>query len=381
MNVCPKNAIKMTADCEGFLYPQIDKSLCIDCSLCSKVCPVINVKEDTPFQQKAYLVQNKDEKVRSESTAGGAFTAIADYVISKNGTVFGAGYDENFRVYHNGVKNKDQLFRFRNSKYVQSDTETTFSEVKSLLEKGEYVCYSGTPCQIEGLLAFLRKDYPRLITVDVVCRAVPSALVWEKYLEMQKEKYGSDISNILFRDKRYGYKYSALTLKNNENKRIYSYGIDTDPMLRAFFSNICDRPSCYECKFKKRYRVSDLTLWDCFAVSKFDKKLDDDKGTTRMLIHTEKGRQVFEDIKEAFTYAAVDADEVVKDVNEMLHCVTMNPKREQFFYDIDLPGNKLFNKYFPITFRTRFERTARLVCNKLGIYNLAKNVAKKILKK
>ena len=100
-----------------------------------------------------------------------------------------------------------------------------------------------------------------------------------------------------------------------------------------------------------------------------------------MLIHTEKGRQVFEDIKEAFTYAAVDADEVVKDVNEMLHCVTMNPKREQFFYDIDLPGNKLFNKYFPITFRTRFERTARLVCNKLGIYNLAKNVAKKILKK
>lgn len=240
------------------------------------------------------------------------------------------------------------------------------------------VCYSGTPCQIEGLKRYLRRDYENLITVDVVCHAVSSPLVWEKYLERQQKRFGSDISNIMFRDKHYGYKYSTMTIKNKEGKEIYTYGIDTDPMLRAFFTNICDRPSCYDCRFKKRYRVSDFTLWDCYEVDKFDKRLDDDKGTTRMLVHSEKGRGVFEKLKSGLEFVVVSPEKLTEQVREIFYSVNYNEKRPQFFKDVNtMDANELFKKWFPETAKVRIERTTRIICYKAGIYNIAKKVAKK----
>lgn len=199
-NICPHKCIKMREDEEGFLYPYVDKTVCVDCKLCEKVCPVINVAEDLPFEQKAFLVQNKNSDVRRESTSGGAFTPIAEYVISKNGIVYGAAYDNDFNVEHIGTNNIEEISKFRNSKYVQSNTKYTFKEVKKHIENGRLVCYSGTPCQIEGLKTFLGKDYPNLITVDVVCHAVSSPLIWRKYVQMQKRKYGDKINNIMFRE-------------------------------------------------------------------------------------------------------------------------------------------------------------------------------------
>ncbi len=157
MNVCPKHCITMKTDNEGFLYPEINKDACINCGLCEKVCPVLNVKPDMQFPQTAFVVQHKDENVRHESTAGGAFTAIAEYVIQRNGVVYGASYDEHFMVEHSKTKTIEDLGKFRNSKYVQSDTKRTFSEIKRQLEDGKLACYSGTPCQIEGLRCFLKK--------------------------------------------------------------------------------------------------------------------------------------------------------------------------------------------------------------------------------
>ncbi|MCD7857036.1 MAG: Coenzyme F420 hydrogenase/dehydrogenase, beta subunit C-terminal domain [Clostridiales bacterium] len=261
---------------------------------------------------------------------------------------------------------------------MQSDTEETFSQTEKFLKEGRMVCYSGTPCQIEGLKRYLRRDYENLITVDVVCHAVPSPLVWEKYLERQQKRFGSDISNIMFRDKHYGYKYSTMTIKNKEGKEIYTYGIDTDPMLRAFFTNICDRPSCYDCRFKKRYRVSDFTLWDCYEVDKFDKRLDDDKGTTRMLVHSEKGRGVFEKLKSGLEFVVVSPEKLTEQVREIFYSVNYNEKRPQFFKDVNtMDANELFKKWFPETAKVRIERTTRIICYKAGIYNIAKKVAKK----
>ncbi len=382
MNVCPKKCIEMKADHEGFQYPVIDSQKCIQCGLCEKVCPVLNVKPDHPFAQKAYLVQIKDDAVRRESTAGGAFTAIAEYTLDKNGVVYGVAYDKDFKVVHTKAADKSELWKFRNSKYVQSDTGRTFSEVQNELKEGKLVCYSGTPCQIEGLKAFLGKEYDNLITVDVVCHAVPSPLIWDKYLEMQKEKYGSDISNIMFRDKHYGYKYSTMTVKDKDGKAVYTYGIDTDPMLRAFFSDICDSPSCYDCKFKKRYRVSDFTIWDCFSAYDFDKTLDDDKGTTRLLIHSEKGIRIFDAFKTKMRYTEVTPDQLTAGVKEMFRSVGGNTKRDEFFEDANsMPGSQLFHKYFPETIRVKLERTVRIICYKTGIYSGAKRIAKKILRK
>jgi len=380
-NICPKNAITMKQDEEGFLYPVIDKEKCINCGLCDKVCPIKNAKENKK-EQDGYLVNNKNKEVREGSTSGGAFTPIAEYVLDKDGVVFGAAFDENFKVIHKYVENKNDLKKFRGSKYVQSDLLNTFKEVEFFLKNDRMVCYSGTPCQIEGLKKFLRKEYEKLITVDIMCHAVPSPLVWEKYLQFHKNKNNNNIiKEVLFRDKRkYGYKYPTMTIVCGDKS--YSKGVETDPYLRAFFGDLSDRPSCYNCSFKKQYHESDFTIWDCFIVEKFDKKLDDDKGTSRVLVHTEKGKKIFEEIKDNFLFTKIEVEELTKNVKEMLNSVELPEERKKFFEDINkLPEDEFFEKYFHENIKVKLERNIRLLLIKLGIYNKVKNIVKGILKK
>lgn len=377
-NICSQGAIKMVSDFEGFLYPKINDS-CIDCGMCKKVCPVLNVKPEIKNNQYGYVIQNKNEDILRESTSGGAFTAIAEYVLEKGGIVFGAAFNENFIVRHTSVDKKEDLIKFRNSKYVQSEIGNSFSEVKRELDLGRLVCFSGTPCQIEGLICFLNKKYDNLITIDVVCRAVPSPLILKKYIELKKETVKDEIYNIKFRDKIYGYKYSALSIFNKDNKNIYRNGIDTDEFLRAFFSNICDRPSCYNCVFKKRYRISDFTLWDCFDVKDFFPEADNDKGVTRMLIHTELGHSCFLSFCDKLIYKSIPSDIIVSNSKEMTKSVPMNDKRENFFKNANkLSAQELFSKYFPITFMAILEKKVRLIGSKLGIYMVIRNTYKKL---
>jgi len=383
MSICPKKCIEMKPDEEGFLYPDIDKIECTRCGLCEKACPILNRIEEKRFDQKAFLVNNKNDKIRQESTSGGAFTAIAEYVIEKNGIVFGATFDDEYNVIHKHVNKKEELHIFRNSKYVQSDLKNCFKEAKEYLDKGTYVCFSGTPCQIEGLISFLDEKYSNLITVDIVCHAVPSPLVWKKYFKyIKKEKLNdSKIESISFRDKsKYGYKYSTMTIVAEE--REYREGVETDPYLRAFFKDLSDRPACYECCFKKQYRVSDFTIWDCFITEEFDEKLDDDKGTTRVLIHNEKAEKVFENIKHKFDYLEVPPEKLVNGVREMRSSVNMNVKRKQFFYDINnISEKEFFNKYFPDSIKVKTERTIRKTLANTNLYKKIKKIAKKILRK
>lgn len=365
----------MKPDKEGFLYPQIDDSKCIHCKLCENTCPVINRKKERPMTQAAYIVQIKNDEVCRQSTSGGAFTAIAQEILKKGGIVYGAAYDRDFTVRHVGVRTREELARFRNSKYVQSDIVGTYQEVRKYLETDIYVCYSGTPCQIEGLRNYLDKEYERLITVDVVCRAVSSPLVWKRYLDMQKKNIKSSIGNVRFRDKKFGYKYSSMCFTDNDGKELYAMGVESDVMCRAFFSNICDRPSCYQCAFKKQYRVSDFTLWDCFHVGRFSKELDNDKGATRILVHTDKGKELFERIKNDFEYIQIDPDDAVVKSKEMFESVPYNPKRECFMKDVqDMEGRQLFEKFFPDTVKIKLERTVRRFCLKIGIYSIAKKM-------
>ena len=355
---------------------------CVNCGLCKKVCPVLNKVKEQKKEQKAYVVNNKDENIRSQSTSGGAFTAIAEYVIEKDGVVFGATFDKDFNVEHTYVTTKEDLRKFRGSKYVQSNLKNTFQEVKEFLNKGKLVCFSGTPCQIEGLKKSLGRDYENLITVDIVCHAVPSPLVWRKYLNYEKNKNKlNNIKDIYFRDKsKYGYKYSMMTLK--ADNKIYSQGVETDPYLRAFFGDLSDRPSCYNCAFKKQYRESDLTIWDCFTVENFDKRLDDDKGTTRILIHSKKGIQLFETIKENFMLLEIQPSDIVNGVNEMYNSVTKNIKREEFFIDINNLNEKdFFPKYFPNNLKVKLERIVRKTLAQTGAYKKIKKLAKKVLRK
>lgn len=371
INICPKNCIQMRMDEEGFLYPHVYMEKCIECNACERVCPILNPIKEKFVQQKAYLIQHKDDAVRLDSSSGGAFTAIAASILKKGGVVFGATYDKQFKIRHSYVEEEVDLCKFRNSKYVQSDLGNCFMQTKAFLKENRWVCFSGTPCQIEGLTKYLGKPYERLILVDFVCHGISSPLIWNKYLEYQSID-SKKIDNIRFRDKYYGYKYSTMSLLRN-GKNIYHAGAQLDPMLRAFFSNICDRPSCYDCPFKKRYRVSDITIWDCYSVYEFDKVLDDDKGTTRVLCHSEKGVAVIREIRNIVNYKEVLPDKLVTGVKEMYNSVKTNPKRVNFFNDAqNMSGIDLFAKYYPVTIKVKIMTAVRKVLLVSGVYGIVK---------
>ena len=226
---------------------------------------------------------------------------------------------------------------------------------------------------------YLGKEYENLVTVDVVCRAVPSPLIFRKYVELQEKRLSGKIRTVRFRDKHYGYKYSSVNVITDKNNGNYHQGIDSDPWLRAFFSNICDRPSCHDCKFRKQYRESDLTLWDCLNIDKFSKEMDNDKGATRVLVHSRKGQEIFEAVKDDFIRIEAAPEKLIEGSKEIFESVAAHEKREQFFRDAGImDGEELFNKYFPTTARVKIEHAVRMAFFKLGIYKEAKKVFVKV---
>ena len=375
-SVCPVDAISMVRDEEGFLYPKIDLNKCIKCGACKRVCPITNEKKFLNFEPKAYIFQSKNEDIRKNSTSGGFYSVIGEYVIKNNGVVYGAAYDKNFKVQHDVADTINGLNKFRKSKYVQSDLKNTFREVKEFLNDGRLVCCSGTPCQIAGLKSYLKKDYDNLILVDIMCHSVPSPLFFEKYKEYILKKMNADkILNIDFRDKsKYGYKYSMMTVETNNGK--YSEGVDTDPYLRAFFGDYSVRPSCYNCQFKTMKRVSDITIWDCFNINEIDKEFDDDKGTTRILVQSEKGYNLINNFNNV-RIKEIPLELAVKKVKEMTNSVSYNSKRTEFFKNINNENN--IEHYFSKNLKTRLNSFIRKVLSISGLYTVVKTFLKKIL--
>lgn len=376
-NVCPKNCIEMKSDEEGFLYPRVNQDTCINCGLCEKVCPIINhVPREKNDNQEAYLMQHNDDEICRQSTAGGAFTGIASYVIEKGGIVFGVEMTEDYKVRHTSAETIEELEKFRNSKYVQSRIGTVFQQVKRELSKGRMVCFSGTPCQVEGLRHFLGKDYENLILVDVVCRAVPSPGVWEKYIKYEVEQKG-EISSVRFRDKTLGYQYSTMELKSKVEKT-YRGGIESQPWLRMFFSGMIIRPSCTDCIFRSRYRNSDFTIWDCFNSYEFDKSFNERKGTTRVLVHSEKGRVILEEIKKDYYVSEINADYAVSGVAEMVVSPQCNERKNEFFdYYSSTQFNEILNMFFPSTVKVQVKRLLRRILSFLRLDVLVKKILKR----
>ena len=374
--ICPKSCITMQEDEEGFLYPYVNKATCVDCHLCEKTCPVLNVRPEKTRNQKGYVVQHKNKQILHESTSGGAFTAIAEWVIKRDGVVFGAAYDKNFVVKHTYVENIEDIIIFRNSKYAQSEIGDSYQKAKTFLDGNRLVLFSGTPCQLEGLLRFLRKTYDNLIAVDVVCRACPSPLVFKKYLEMVSDKVGKNYDTILFRDKYYGYQYSTMSVKKG-GRYLYHEGIDTDSYLRSFFSGISVRPSCMKCVFRKRYRETDLTIWDCFNITMYDKQMDNDQGATKVLAHSLKGTGIMKDINSILRTKEVNPEQLLKmeGISEIDVTIVNHPLREAFFSDIhQMKAQDFFDKYFPVKMKNRMEKFFRILTFRLGLYSIIKKV-------
>ncbi|MBN1601395.1 MAG: Coenzyme F420 hydrogenase/dehydrogenase, beta subunit C-terminal domain [Chitinispirillaceae bacterium] len=260
----------------------------------------------------AYLCRVKSSDILNTSTSGGAFTPIAQYVINKGGVVFGASFDENWKVRHTSATTIEEVSKFRGSKYVQSDLGKSFSEVKSYLKEGKWVCFSGTPCQASGLVHFLNRKYEKLIIVDFVCHGTPSPLFWKKYIKYHEYRNKSKVRSVAFRNKTYGYHSSTMRVQF-ENGKVYSGSNRVDLFMKSFFQDVCSRPSCYQCNFKSIQHDSDFTIFDAWHASKLVEDLnDDDKGYTNVLLQSKIGLKIFEEIKPQLHYYPTDIQKAIE---------------------------------------------------------------------
>lgn len=308
---CPKSCITMREDNEGFLYPEVDKNICIDCGLCEKVCPVINQAEERK-PLAVYAAKHKDEQIRMASSSGGAFTAIAESVIDEGGVVFGARFNQDWDVVHSYTETKEGLGAFRGSKYVQSRIGESYKEAEGFLKAGRKVLFSGTPCQIAGLKRFLRKEYDNLLTVDFICHGVPSPGVWREYLKEETARQCGEKNSVLqrpihernaliegisFRDKRLGWKKFSFALalsttngSGAKNTVLLSEPLNKNIFLRGFLADLYLRPSCHACPSKSLKSGSDITVADFWGIQYVIPEIDDDKGISVVMVHTEKAR-------------------------------------------------------------------------------------------
>lgn len=311
--VCPSKCISMVYDEEGFLYPEVDAKKCIKCGLCKKSCHIMKpyISENVP---DAYACLNKNDKVRETSSSGGTFTLLAEYILEMGGVVFGASFDANNKVRHIYIDSKDKLYRLCSSKYIQSIIGDTYKQTKEILESNHPVLFSGTPCQISGLKSYLKKDYDDLYTCDIICHGVPSEKIWGKYIEYMEKLYGSKVCSEYspsFRCKTYGWLDYSVKM-HFENDDVYEEKHRKDLFIKAYLSNALLRPSCYECKNKGISRNSDITLGDFWGVNKVLPDMFDNKGTSLVFVNTEKGRGLFDIIKQNCVFCKTDTNVAVK---------------------------------------------------------------------
>lgn len=331
--ICPLQCISMEPDREGFWYPRVDAEVCTECGLCVKACPIISPTIHNS-SVSAFACINRNEEIREKSSSGGVFSLIAEAIITRKGIVFGAGFDKNFDVVHGWTDSIEGLSAFRGSKYVQSRIGNALIEVQEFLKAGRPVLFSGTPCQIAGLRSYLGKDYENLLCIDIVCHGVPSPRVWQRYKKELEERNRAKVKRIAFRRKDCGWKLFSVSF-SFDNDTEYSQPLTNDIYMKGFLSNLYLRPSCYACHFKSLNRPSDITLADFWGIESVLPHMDDDKGTSLVLVHTEKGAAMLADLAEKIICEKVDVNKAISFNSAAVKSVAKNSKREEFFAELD----------------------------------------------
>ena len=327
-SICPKDAIKMEPDTLGFKYPKVDLSKCIDCGLCEKVC-AFNEHYDKSLNLKEpeiYAARHKDMHEIETSRSGAAFIAISDYILENGGVVYGVGYIDHFRVAHKRAKTKEERNEFKGSKYVQSDLDGIFRQVKEDLRKGKTVLFSGTPCQTAGLNSYIEKKLrENLILVDIVCHGVPSPYIWRDYLAYIEKKYKSKVIKVNFRDKsRIGWAghIESYTFENGKE-------IETKEYTNLFYKHIMLRESCGSCHYTNFHRPSDFTLADYWGWEKTNTNINsDNKGVSLFFINTKKGIDIFTLIKNVLK--TIPTQQIKCEQPNLLHPSKLHVNRKKF---------------------------------------------------
>lgn len=354
INVCPVQAVTMFKDNEGFEYPAVDAGKCINCEKCQKVCPIGNSNNISCTEiPKSYAAINKDEKIRKKSSSGGIFTLLAENIISENGIVYGVAMSEDCRkAEYIAVNEIDKLNRLRGSKYLQCSAGNVYLKVQEDLQNNKKVLFTGTPCQVEALLSFLGKEYEQLICMDFICHGTPSPMIWEKYVDFH-ENESSIIKEVSFRNKNFGWKNYAINLKFADGK-VYNKAHFIDSFMKAFLNNSALRPSCYKCAFKKLSRTSDITVADFWGINKVMPEMDDNNGTSLVILHSRKGIKIFEKLKDKMLYAETVLEDALKYNPAMRKSAEPNANRQHFFDNLDkLDFDILVSKYAKPKFKIK----------------------------
>lgn len=339
LNVCPKKAIGMVENSEGFLYPKIDKKKCVNCGRCLKVCPMLNNLNNI-YQQKCFAAKLKNQKMIKESTSGGLFATLANYVIENQGLVYGSYLDQNHKVYHIEAKTLNEVNKIKGSKYVYSDLGDVFQQVKLNLINNKLVLFVGLPCQVAALNLFLRHKYDNLITIDLICHGTPNNKLFDKYLNYIEQKDNIKILNYQFRSKLYNDWIDAPFNSNivyKKDKKIINKKkkLKNDFYTYSFLKARNYRESCYNCKYASRMRVGDITLGDFWGIKKVSDYFGDSTDVSAVIINTNQGLKYFNYISSTIDFISVNFMDIAK-YNGQLIKPSKRPKcRENWYKDFD----------------------------------------------
>lgn len=370
-DICPQNAITFSADHEGFWYPIIDEKRCNGCDVCEKTCPALNTyrsQEDYRERPKTYLAYHKDKPIRYNSTSGGLYHALAEGIMSKNGYLAGCVYDQTYtRAYHIVSNKRQDLKKIMRSKYFQSDTSGIFREILKLLRAGETVLFCGAPCQVSALYGYLGKSYQNLYTVDFICKGINSPMAYSKYMDELKERYGSEIAEVHFKNKSHGWTNLG-TLVRFRNGKVYYRNRYNDPWVNAFVSaNLYIRPCCTSCRYKEFPRISDITIGDFWGLRLT--KEEEKYGVSLGLVNTLKGDELLNYAKPYLVIQEKELQEAVNGNSALLYSAAMNPRRDEFFRRVKTePYSAVVWDILGITKKRRILRTIKHLWRTIWIH-------------
>lgn len=370
-NVCAHKAISMTEDKEGFLYPIIDFEKCVECKLCEKSCPSISAVETGFKQPKTYAMWSYPD--RTISSSGGAFSAFARIVLQKSGVVFGAAFDKGLNCHHIEVATVEGLRDLRGSKYMQSEIGETYRKTKQYLQDGRDVLFCGTPCQIAGLKAYLRNNYPSLLTLDLACHGVPSNAMFQSYLsKLSKDLTGRCIENFDFR-RRDGWGFLPTVTMDGKKKALY--GVDA-LYMEAFNASAMFRKCCYDCQYAKIQRVGDISIADFWGIGRYGTPFKHDvmKGVSLIIVNTEKGEAILNGLNDCFIEERKLSEALIENDN-LKEPSRRNPKRDEIigaFLDPALSLNDIDRKYHLVD--KSIKARVKTFASKYGIFEGVKRV-------
>ena len=284
----------MQEDFEGFRYPVVNNKKCVHCGLCVTHCPMITdpVVSNRLKEPKVFAARLKDDVFLKQSSSGGMFTAFAKSILKQDGVVFGCVFDENLIARHTYVENEAELERMRGSKYVASDLNSVYMQIKKFLKENRKVLFTGCGCQIAGLRKFLGKDCENLLTMEIICHGTPSQKLFSKHIEHLSKKMGEKILSYEFRNKQDGWGLNYKTKTKTKTKTIF-LPADKDPYYASFLRGKTYRPCCFECHFAKQERMADITVGDFWGIELFHPDFYDRRGVSGLMLNTVSGQNAW----------------------------------------------------------------------------------------